>query len=277
VLETPGGERLLFDVATEVTARVELEARAEEVERRFATLLEQVDDVFFVDTIAADGERSALYRSPRWHEVVWGAAAQVDPLERRAALSDEARGVWDETDARLRAGESVAEHLALAGEDGVTRRIWIRARPVAQADGSVIVYGTATDITELESARSEVEASRARLAVVGEALRVHPLTTALEPDGSIVPVGDMRPAVEALLGPLEPGVEPHAAWVDAILEEDRDVIADFADALRTGRPVDQVYRVRTRSGEIRTVRSLAQGRHRPDGAIVADGVVVAPD
>jgi PAS domain-containing protein len=106
---------------------------------------------------------------------------------------------------------------------------------------------------------------------------VHPLTTALEPDGTVVAVGDLRPAVEALLGPLEPGVEPHAAWVDAILPDDRAVIADFADSLRTGRPVDLVYRIRTRSGEIRTVRSLAQGRHRPDGVIVADGVVVELD
>ena len=113
--------------------------------------------------------------------------------------------------------------------------------------------------------------------MVGAALRVHALTTALEPDGSVVAVGDLRPAIEAVLGPLEPGVEPHAAWVDAIVNEDREVIADFATSLRTGRPVDQIYRVRARNGEIRTVRSLAQGRQRPDGAIVADGVIVELD
>jgi len=142
---------------------------------------------------------------------------------------------------------------------------------------SVKFAGTATDLTELESARSEIAGSRARLAVVGEALRVHALTTALEPDGGVVAVGDVRPAIEAVLGPLEPGVEPHAAWVDAILDEDRGVIADFATALRTGRPFDQVYRVRARDGAVRTVRSLAKGRHRPDGAIIADGVIVELD
>jgi PAS domain-containing protein len=277
ILETPSGERLLFDVATEITARDALEARAAEAERRFETLVEQVADVFFVDAISTAGERTPLYRSPNWHRVVWGADGAVDQAERRAALDDDDRRLWDDLEARLRAHESVAGNLALRGLDGVARRIWIRARPVPQADGSAIVYGTATDLTEIERVRSEVEASRARFAVVGEALRVHPLTTALEPDGRIVPIGDMRAAVEAVLGPLEPGVEPLDAWVDAIVAEDRDVIDDFATSLRTGRPVDQVYRVRTSGGEIRTVRSLAKGRRRADGVIVADGVVVELD
>ena len=118
VIEIPGGERLLFDVATEITARVELEARADEAERRFATLVEQAADVFFINAIAADGTLTPLYRSPRWPSVVWGADAPVDPRERREALDPEARSRWASAVEQLdRAGGTAAE-LDLVGVDG---------------------------------------------------------------------------------------------------------------------------------------------------------------
>ena len=118
VLETPSGERLLFDVATEVTARVELEARAEEAERRFATLVEQAADVFFINALAADGTLTALYRSPRWPGVVWGADAPVDPLERREALDPETRSRWASVAEQLEETGRTAAEFDLVGVDG---------------------------------------------------------------------------------------------------------------------------------------------------------------
>ncbi len=92
------------------------------------------------------------------------------------------------------------------------------------------------------------------------------------PDGTYVCNEFIGEGLEALLGPIPPGVDEEQAYEDAIHPDDRAAYDAFNDALREGRPMELEFRLIGFDGKLRWCWDRARPRFA-DGRKLVEGIV----
>ena len=117
--------------------------------RAFDRVIAQVNDYVWTFEVRPDGSPVPVYATPDSSGIFGGqlptGATLISAMAGRIHPADESR--MDELRDTVIAGDSAEVEIRVAGMDGVTRWVWIRAVP--RAEGSrLFVDGIATDITE---------------------------------------------------------------------------------------------------------------------------------
>jgi diguanylate cyclase (GGDEF)-like protein len=189
--------------------------------------------------------------------------------ESRIAPADSAQ--YEAFNRRLLAGEDAEVAYRLAGLDGVTRILRDRARPRRMADGSVLVEGIISDITDREEAAARLDEASDRFTSLLDVVGAHVYLALAFPDGHLEELFQ-GPGGDRLLGGAEPDPEM-VNWDAAVHPDDRSAYDAFNRALGRGQDAEVTYRLIGADGITRWVYDRAACRRRPDGTFEVSGIV----
>lgn len=262
------GDVQLIDMATQV-ARLAIERkRAEETlresEARFRQITENIHEVFWMTTADMD---ELLYVSPAY-ENIWGRSLESLRQQPRSffdAIHDEDRAdAVNNIETRRHTGFDI--EYRIVRPDGTMR--WIRDRgfPVKDASGKVYrIAGIAEDITTRKQLDEALRQSEFDLA---EAQRVARLgswtfdiaTGIIRGSEELYHIFDVEKT--ALGGTYE-------TFLSRIHRDDQSrVLEAHAEARSSGKHYEHEYRLATRSGQLKHIRSVGYTRRDSTGAIV---------
>jgi diguanylate cyclase (GGDEF)-like protein len=108
---------------------------------------------------------------------------------------------------------------------------------------------------------------------VGAAAGVHIYDMELDADGTYrcrVWIGE---ALESLLGPIPPHIDPEAAWEECVHPDDRAAYDTTYATLHDELPTQLEYRLCGYDGRTRWVWERCRPRRGPDGGLLVDGIV----
>jgi PAS domain S-box-containing protein len=263
--DASGRPTLVQGVMFDITERKEAEARLQEAENRYRTIVERVPAVAYTwDSADAPDAAPTLYISPQIHQLLgyqaeewrrdpslWSSSAHPDDREPVLAA-------WAEASEK---GDPFAMEYRLRNRDG--RIIWVRdeAVPVSTgARGRAIYQGVMFDITEQKEAEQRFRRLVEQLPVV---------TYLATSGGGRHRTLYMAPGIRELTGD-----DPHAwtgsdgAWEERLHPDDRERVRREDD--RTDRSEDRFeleYRLLRADGDVVWVRDTAVlvDRDGPEG------------
>ncbi|MBT6119786.1 MAG: PAS domain S-box protein, partial [Rhodospirillaceae bacterium] len=152
---------------------------------------------------------------------------------------------------------------------------WVRsiATPHGEPDGSIVWDGLTFDITAQKEAEQALVKERERLNAVSRNLPGTIFTRIRHPDGR-VEYPFVSAGLTTLLGWSGDDAEVDSRLlVEATHPDDRNTWqGTYEQSAETLEPCVFERRMYTRAGELKWVRSIAQPRRMPDGAIVWDGI-----
>jgi len=179
--------------------------------------------------------------------------------------------LYEELNRRLLRGEEAEATYRLIGLDGVTRILWDRARPRVRPDGSTLVQGIISDITQRAEADARLAEASERFTRLLDVVGEHVYLALAFPDGRIQELFQ-GPGADRLLGGAEPDPEMKN-WDAAVHPHDRLAYEAYNAALAAGQDADVEYRLIGADGITRWVHDRAGVRRRPDGTFEVSGIV----
>ena len=260
---------ILQEVADRVWAAVErarAETRLHESEARFRTLVDAVEDVFYI----TDLEQGALeYLSPAY-ERIWGRprSAIISDLQLFVeSIHPADRDIVTAAKAAQARGEQVVTRYRIVRPDGGVRHIMDRSFPVSGADGRRAA-GVASDVTAVTLAESRLRETEAQLLAFGEAssdllwIR-NAETLAFE---------YVSPAFERIFGASRDEVlqgDTLENWLRMVVPDDRARASKAIETLRTGKRLAFEYRIhRPADGQVRLLRDTGFPIRDPGGRVM---------
>jgi diguanylate cyclase (GGDEF)-like protein len=266
------GSMLVQGLISDVSGRVEADARAAEAADRFTSLLDVVGEHVYLAVTHADGRVEEVFQGPGADRLLGGAEPDPEMVNWDAAIHPDDRGAYDAFNRELGAGRASDVEYRLMGADGVTRWVHDRAATRRRRDGTVEISGIVSDVTEQRRMRAELAAAHAAVSRVVEAMDDHLYTLRVLPDGDCRAVY-RGPHREALVGGALPGgPEDDVLWASLLHPDDR---ARWELALRRlpeGEPIELEYRVVGVDGVERTMLDRLRPRRELDGTLYFDGV-----
>jgi diguanylate cyclase (GGDEF)-like protein/PAS domain S-box-containing protein len=171
------------------------------------------------------------------------------------------------------AGESTTVTYRLVRGDGAVQWVNESSDAIPKPGGGAFIRGLSMDVTQLQSARAELERTKRRLEAMLDASRAHPFAGFLLPGGQFVE-HYTGPNLDVLLGGAVPeGSDPSGAWYERIHPDDRAAYdRAMAEAAETAADIDADYRIVGYDGIVRWVTVRAVCRPRDDGTISVEGL-----
>jgi diguanylate cyclase (GGDEF)-like protein/PAS domain S-box-containing protein len=108
---------------------------------------------------------------------------------------------------------------------------------------------------------------------VGGAAGVHIYELEARADGSYRCTVWIGEAVESLLGPVPPGMDPEEAWEACVHPDDREAYDEVFARQCAGQPTEFEYRMCGFDGRIRWLWERCRPRRADDGRLLVDGIV----
>jgi diguanylate cyclase (GGDEF)-like protein/PAS domain S-box-containing protein len=108
---------------------------------------------------------------------------------------------------------------------------------------------------------------------VGGAAGVHIYELEAHPDGSYRCTVWIGEAVESLLGPIPPGMDPEAAWEACVHPDDRAAYDEVFARQYAGQSTELEYRMCGFDGRVRWLWERCRPRRADDGRLLVDGIV----
>jgi len=277
--DADGRPQLAQGVMFDITERKEAEARANDAEARFRTLVERVPAISYSwDAAFASGSAPPDYISPQiehvlgvsprsWLEDPTSWARHAHPDDRDAVLR-----VWERA---CSAGEPFSAEYRLRTADGAW--IWVRdeANPVGLGpNGAPIYQGVIVDITQRHAAEEEARDAERRWRLLLEHLPIVAYELRIDRAGAILDRW-IAAGIEELVGvPDDVWLSLPTAWEDSIHPDDRDEVLAAWQRLETdGAPFDAQYRMRHADGHLVWVHDRAAMLER-EGTQVVEGAYV---
>ncbi len=266
-------------VMFDITRQKQAEARLQEAENRYRTIVERVPAVAYVwDAGNEPGTAPAAYISPQIQRLLGYTPEEWfdDPnLWADRLHPEDVDGVFSRWDAAVAdAGAFTAEYRirSKAGE-----LLWLRDEAIPVADGASgrpVYQGVMYDITEQRGTNERLQEAEERYRTLVENLPVVTYTAAADETGERDLLRYVAPGIERLTGYTPEAWTADAGfWESLIHPEDRDrVVASSRACEDTGDPFDEEYRLIRADGAVIWVHDSAVVVEHEDEAAVWQGV-----
>jgi diguanylate cyclase (GGDEF)-like protein len=242
-------------------------------EVELARILDLFEEHVYAGEITADGRYVHHASTSAVEDLVGGEMPDgIDTgsfWESRIAPADAAQ--YEAFNRRLLGGEDAEVAYRLVGLDGVTRTVRDRARPRRRPDGSVLVEGIISDITDREETAARLDEASDRFSSLLDVVGAHVYLALAYPDGRLEELFQ-GPGGDRLLGGAEPDPDM-VNWDAAVHAHDRPAYDAFNQALAKGQDAEVTYRLIGADGITRWVHDRASCRPRPDGTVEVNGIV----
>lgn len=261
----PDGRRVRFELAIDVTDRVravaELRAKNE--------LIASVVTASPLAIITLDAQGRVTSWSPA-AERLFGWTAEEAVGQALPIIPPEQAGLFGSVLAAVTSGNPFAlHHVPCVRSDGSLLQTAVSAGPIRDEAGAVIgAVGLVADVTDRIAAEEELRESERRLATLMDNLPGMVYRCANDPDWTMEVVSQ---GCLALTGysPVEL-LDRSVAYADIIHEEDRQAVWDtIQESLTADAPFELLYRIVTRSGEVRWVGERGVGIRDEEGNLQA--------
>jgi len=250
----PEEQEMIDAVAESLSLWLERKEAAEEV-RFQARLLDAIDQA----VVVTDPEGLVIYwnraaeKLHDWRSGECGASylSELNPLDGELSIK--------EIQARLRSGESRSGQVLLERRDGTAFPAILSHTAVRDEDGSLVaIISVSTDITELKQAEEAVKASERKYRQLVE--NINDAVFSVDAEGVITYVS---PVIEEI-GGYSPSEVIGRCFYDFVHPEDLPGLQESFYSTLAGDLEPYEYRVRTKSGDLRWVRTSSR-------AILEDG------
>jgi PAS domain S-box-containing protein len=253
-----------MDVTEQVQARAALEEAFSKIKKSEASLQTIIDTI---PTLAwsTDPDGSAEFLNLRWRNYTGLSTEQAQGWGWQVAIHPEDVG-WLSEQWRITtsSGKPCELEARLRRYDGQYRWFMFRADPLMDEQGKIVKwYGTNTDIDDRKRAEVALRASERELRLIAESI-----------PGMIVvnsPDGDNEYATQRLLDFVgkELAELKDLKWVSMVHPEDADsMVNKWLYSVKTGRPMDVIYRMRRADGVYRWLQSRVEPLFNEEGKIL---------
>lgn len=157
------GGVLVQGIISDVTQRAEADARLEEADDRFSTLLDVVGEHVYVAAVEPDNSLRELFQGPGADRLLGGAEPDAEMENWEAAVHPDDRAAYDDFNERLVRGERADAQYRLRGADGITRWVHDRAATRLRPDGTLEISGIVSDVTERRRLEDELHQTVAEM------------------------------------------------------------------------------------------------------------------
>ena len=251
-------------IMRDITRRKRRERDLHESEERFRQLAENIDQVFWINTPALDGN---LYVSSAY-EKIWSrsrASLRADPNSWMASIHSEDLPRVREAMRGISRGTHLDIEYRILRPDGTERWIRDRSYPMTAGDGTALACGLAEDVTDWKRAEQELREAQHRLqvAVRGGAVGLW--------DWDLVrKTVYFSPEWKRQLGYADDEVaSDFAEWDKRVHPDDREringLVRQFLD--QPGAEYEAEYRLRHRDGSYRWILSRATAQLGKTGQV----------
>lgn len=248
----------------DITGRRATEERLSRAEEQFREIAETVDDLFW---IASADLGEILYVSPAYEEISGRSVESLleDPTSWHDWIHEEDRDRVLASLSRQREGHH-EDTFRVVQPDGETRWIHQTAYPVRE-DGEIVrVVGVARDVTDLKTARSELERSADRLQRAQELAKVGDWYWDMRTDE--ITWSDELCHIHG----HPPGWTPKDAKeaIEVAHPDDREaILAEVQRAVETGETAETIHRIVRPDGDVRWVHARIEPVTDASGEVVA--------
>ena len=264
----------------DVTLQKEAEARLQEAENRYRTIVERVPAVAYVwDSAHQPGTAPATYISPQIEQLL-GFTPQEwlnDPARWEAQLHpDDVPRVLSRWDDAVAEGSTFVAEYRIRSASGAL--VWVRDEAVPVADGKSgrpVYQGVMYDITEQREAQDRLATAEQRYRSLVENLPVVTYVTAADGGDEGETLRYIAPGIASMSGYTDAEwLASEGFWESLIHPEDRvDVVSRSRETDRTGEPFDIEYRLIRKDGRTVWVHDHAVVVHNESGTSVWQGVM----
>jgi PAS domain S-box-containing protein len=162
-----------------------------------------------------------------------------------------------ENDAKVLAANAPAEfHETVPSEEGV-RWLWSFRFPMQGAAGQRLLAGLSLDITERRHLEDQLRQSEERYRIVSEITSDYAYAFRVALDGRLE-IEWITAAITAISGFTREEIEARGGWSSLVSPEDLPVVREHWARLLTGQPDTSEFRIVTKQGEVRWLRSYGR-------------------
>jgi diguanylate cyclase (GGDEF)-like protein len=158
----PDGSMRIEGIVVDISDRREALQRLAVVENQLGEVLQFVDDGVFEAALPRDGAPQIRFMSDSMTELMGGPVPPgTDVLQAWGELVHaEDRERYEAYLGRLVAGRSDSAEYRIVGRDDRVRWVWTRVSARTEPDGTVVLAGVVSDVTERRAFLAELEAAR---------------------------------------------------------------------------------------------------------------------
>ncbi len=146
--QDPDGTVRVNGVCIDVTDRRLVADELRDARERLTRLVDSVDDVFFEIERMEGGELRARHVNSGIMRLLGGPPGADVLAAWRDSVHEDDQGVLREHLARMHRGEASDTEYRMVGMDGVVRTVWSRVFPHQHPDGSLLLIGVLSDISD---------------------------------------------------------------------------------------------------------------------------------
>ncbi len=254
------GERLYVLSLRDITERRQAEIALLRSEERFRQLAENIEEVFWLFSCR---QGDFLYISPAF-EAIWQQTrdrvyVNMEFLE--TTIHPEDRWIWKNAWRKNLQGDTSSYEYRIVRPGGEIRWICTRGFPIFDSNQQVYrIAGVSEDISDRKQKEEKIQKSQRELILSQQRYRLVGLTSdysyavQLWDDGRMS-FEWMTDAFVSITGYLPDTFSHIDNWLFVVHSEDRDIIRQRLQRLRSGKSHVSEYRIITKNGQIRWLRN----------------------
>lgn len=162
-----------------------------------------------------------------------------------------------DNDAKVLATNAPAEFYETVPYENGNRWLWSFRFPIQGAAGQRLLAGLSLDITERRHLEEQLRQSEERYRIVSEITSDYAYAFRVALDGRLE-IEWITAAITAISGFTREEIEARGGWSSLVSREDLPVVREHWARLLTGQPDTSEFRIVTKQGEVRWLRSYGR-------------------
>ncbi|MBW2174124.1 MAG: PAS domain S-box protein, partial [Deltaproteobacteria bacterium] len=263
-LDKDGNVEYVVCSAEDITDRKRVDEAIQKSEKRYRMLVETMNDGLGV----LDENGAITHVNDQLCEMTGYSRDEIIGRSVPDFLDPDFLQIWQEQPTRQQLSEGERYELGMVCKDGQKRYVLVSPKAILDSDGNFQgSFAVITDITNRKRAEDALQGSEARYRSLVE--NINDLIFSVDMKGSITYIS---PVVQRMMG-YSPSEVVGRQFKDFLHPEDLSVVTARFQELLSGKIAPNEYRVLTKAGEVRWVRSSSRPVFEGNSVVGVNGVL----